>query len=71
MYYLWADDLTSVNAFLFLFPRNLLLETVRNIQVQMLLSSFDETLVVDLTNLGRFISCDSVVEVVILAFEIL
>lgn len=52
---------------LFLSPCDLLLETVRNIQAQMLFSSFDKTLVVDFTNLGRLIWYDSMVEVIILA----
>lgn len=58
-----------MNAFLFLSPWDLLLDTMRNIQVQMLFSSFDEALVVDLINLGRFISCDSMVKVIILAVK--
>ena len=33
----------------------------------MLFPSSDQTLIVDLTNLGRCVSCDSVVEVVIFA----
>ena len=40
-------------------------------RVQMLFPSSDQTLVVDLTNLGRFVSCDSVEEAVIFAVKIL
>jgi hypothetical protein len=68
---LWADDLISINAFLFLSPHDLLLETVRNMRVQMLFPSSDQTLVVDLTNLGRFVSCHSVEEAVIFTVKLL
>lgn len=68
---LWADDLISINAFLFLSPHDLLLETVRNMRVQMLFPSSDQTLIVDPTNLGRFVSCDSVEEAVIFTVKLL
>lgn len=44
---------------------------MRNIQIQMLFSSFDETLFIDLINFGRFILCDSMVKVTVLAVKTL